>query len=216
MDQSVDLERAYWDAAAAKPLDELRAEIWNEPHIPNAWETRIEVCLNEIRQAIAPALIGGGAVLDLGCGVGRLALPVAEAFGVTVHVIGVDLSPRMVEIASHEVSRRRLRNVTFVTGDGRTVPLFGPFCAAYSMVTFQHLPREASLSYITQVGQRLVTGGRFRFQFVEGTEDAFLSHGLDAEEVVQTCEQAGLTVLACDRGRLYPNWTFITAAKESH
>lgn len=46
----------------------------------------------------------GERVLDLGCGRGAALLPLAEATGPTGQALGLDLAPRMVELASRTVS----------------------------------------------------------------------------------------------------------------
>jgi len=213
IEQTAEQERAHWDAVAMKPLDELRAEIWNEPHIENAWEARLSACLDEVLPAVAPRLRAGATMLDLGCGAGRLTLPIAQGYGSVVHLIGVDISDAMLGRARHEATQRKLRNAQFLVCDGRTLPVLPALDAAYSMIMFQHIPKQCSLSYIVQVARILRRGGRFRFQFVEGDDEGFLSHGLGMEWVKVACESSGLDIVACDRGRVYPQWTWITAEK---
>jgi 2-polyprenyl-3-methyl-5-hydroxy-6-metoxy-1,4-benzoquinol methylase len=54
-------------------------------------------------------------VLDLGCGQGRLSLPVAK--WVSGSVIGVDITPEAIEAARGYAGARGLRNLTFITED---------------------------------------------------------------------------------------------------
>ena len=59
----------------------------------------------------------GSQVLDVCCGAGASALPVAEAVGPTGNVIGVDLAKKLLELAREKAAQRGLRNVKFEVGD---------------------------------------------------------------------------------------------------
>ncbi len=64
---------------------------------------------------------GRGAILELGCGTGRVAIPVAKQTGATV--IGVDRSASMLARGRMKVRRARLQDrVTLVRGDIRHLP----------------------------------------------------------------------------------------------
>ncbi|AUH43391.1 class I SAM-dependent methyltransferase [Streptomyces sp. CMB-StM0423] len=59
------------------------------------------------------------AVLDLGCGTGQLAVPLASRVG---SVIGMDPEPDMLRLARRTAARQGLRNVTWVLGADSDVP----------------------------------------------------------------------------------------------
>ena len=59
----------------------------------------------------------GEKVLDLGTGPGEPAMTVARAVGTQGHVTGVDLSEKMVSLASEVARARGLQNVDFLTMD---------------------------------------------------------------------------------------------------
>jgi ubiquinone/menaquinone biosynthesis C-methylase UbiE len=61
------------------------------------------------RAAIAP----GGALLDLACGPGRVALDLAAAFET---VWAIDLEPEMVEVGRQAAGRRGVENITWFVG----------------------------------------------------------------------------------------------------
>ncbi len=133
-------------------------------------------------------LADGGPVLELGCGTGRLAIPLAE-LGTEVH--GLDASAAMLD---------RLRTKT--GGDGVTVHLgdmaevevgdAGPFAVVFvAFNTLFNLPSEAlQRRCFAQVAARLTPGGRFAVEcFVPGDapdtiRDAVEVHTLDAARVV--------------------------------
>ncbi len=206
-------EREFWERAASGDFEALRQSIWGEAE-PGAWETRIPECLG----MIVPALRRGlgrrksVSILDLGCGIGRLTLPVAQIFPKAT-VIGVDISQAMLDRAALEAAGEGVDNVVWTLGDGRTLPVTGTLHAAYCMITFQHMPWSAAAGYIGQVAERLADGGVFRFQVVEGADEHFLSHHTNERAVRDACDAAGLEVSAYERGGMYAQWSWVTATK---
>jgi SAM-dependent methyltransferase len=63
------------------------------------------------------ALRPGGRVLDVCCGTGASALPAAEAVGSAGEVIGVDLTPALLDLARAKARLRGLANVRFECAD---------------------------------------------------------------------------------------------------
>ncbi|QKW07832.1 methyltransferase domain-containing protein [Streptomyces sp. NA04227] len=61
-------------------------------------------------------------VLDLGCGTGQLALPLALRVG---NVIGMDPEPDMLRLARRAAGERGIRNTTWVLGADTDVPALG-------------------------------------------------------------------------------------------
>jgi len=59
----------------------------------------------------------GANVLDVGCGTGASALPAAQAVGPNGHVLGVDLSARLLEHARTKATAYGLKNVEFRLAD---------------------------------------------------------------------------------------------------
>src|SRR5687768_15344762 len=60
-----------------------------------------------------------GAVLELGCGTGRITVPVART-GATI--VGIDLSAEMLARGRQRLRRARLTNAALVRGDIRRLP----------------------------------------------------------------------------------------------
>jgi ubiquinone/menaquinone biosynthesis C-methylase UbiE len=75
-------------------------------------------------------------VLDYGCGVGRLTLPLAER---SKHVYGVDVSHSMLSEAADNARRMNFSNVEWVEAD-RLAELSGRYDLAHSFLVFQHIP----------------------------------------------------------------------------
>jgi SAM-dependent methyltransferase len=68
----------------------------------------------------AAGLQPGQRVLDLGCGPGHVSLLAAELVGPEGSVTGLDVSPRMLEVAEQRRRDAGVANVRFVEGDVRT------------------------------------------------------------------------------------------------
>lgn len=101
----------------------------------------------------------GERVLDAGCGRGACLIPAAAAVGPAGHVIGIDVSPAMVEQAAAEAARHGL-TVTVTTGDAQD-PDFPPgsFDVVLSGFVLRLLPDPAvALRAYSRV---LRDGGRF-------------------------------------------------------
>ena len=81
-----------------------------------------------------------GSAVDLGCGAGDLVLQLARRAD---HVIGIDLSPRMIESARRVAPPNvDLRVADFMTDD---LPA-ASFDAVCSVATLHHLPLEAAIA----------------------------------------------------------------------
>jgi SAM-dependent methyltransferase len=122
----------------------------------------------------------GGPVLDLGCGSGRVMLPLVRDGH---RVCGIDLSPQMLTRASQRLQRvaaRRRDNAMLVRGDLRALPVRGRFplvIAAFH--TVQHLVDDRELVAMFKAVRRLVgSDGWFAFD-VFSPDPAWLSRPPD-------------------------------------
>ena len=111
----------------------------------------------------------GGRVLELGCGTGRITLPLGRA-GVTV--VGLDRSTPMLDRARRRVRRARLGDrVHLVRSDIRFLP-FAPGAGTFSMVmapygVLQSLLSETDLAAtLAAVRAALPPGGTFGLELV--------------------------------------------------
>jgi len=118
------------------------------------------------------ASAAGGPVLELGCGTGRVSLPLARA---GVELVGIDRSAPMLDRARKAVARafRRAsprsaeasRSVCFVRGDIRTLPFadeaFPMVLAPYGILQSLIRPRDltATLASVARVVARRGTFG---------------------------------------------------------
>jgi SAM-dependent methyltransferase len=124
------------------------------------------------------AIDAGGPVLELGCGTGRIALPLARA---GVHVVGIDRSAAMLTRARARVTRRApAGRIDLVRGDIRHLPFasgprrgsrvarsrrFPLVMAPYGVL--QSLLRERDLAAtLAAVREVLEPGGTFGLELV--------------------------------------------------
>lgn len=112
----------------------------------------------DIYAGLAPA---GGSILELGCGTGRVAIPLAER---DFHVTGVDIAPSMLSQA--EVKRAELpadvaARLRFLRGDLRSLALGQRFDAIFATYyTLAHLqPSAAWKKAFAGMAKHLAPGG---------------------------------------------------------
>jgi SAM-dependent methyltransferase len=131
------------------------------------WENAQTMARRDIPFWRRVALASPGPVLELGCGTGRVTLPLARA---GVAMVGVDLSEPMLRRARGRIRRARLGvRARLVRGDIRALPFpaetFPLVAAPYGVL--QSLLREADLaSTLAAVTAVLTPGGRLVIDLV--------------------------------------------------
>lgn len=95
-------------------------------------------------------------VLDFGCGVGRLVIPFAK---VCDRVVGVDVSPAMLEQGRNNVDQRGLSNVEWVLSDDALAEVSGSFDLVNSYIVFQHIPVRRGEVIFARLVDLLAAGG---------------------------------------------------------
>lgn len=188
---------AYWDAQATDIESATRA-VFSEDDIET--HTAKDVALiADLLGALPP-----GPILDLGCGIGRLALGVAAATGRTV--VGYDPSEPMIALA------KKHNHSDLVEYDTRW-PLEETFAGCYSMLVMQHLPKDTVTDYFDAVFPRLAAGGRFVVQFVTGHYHVDHDHRYPVQWMVDLGVGRGFRLVDVMRDIRHPEWRWMTFEK---
>jgi SAM-dependent methyltransferase len=142
-------------------------EGWDEYAAFYDWENARTLGRRDVPFWRTVALGAGGTVLELGCGTGRIAMPLGRA---GVSLVGIDRSDAMLARARRRVRRARMDGrVSLVRGDIRSLPFpsaaFSAVIAAYGVL--QSLLRERDLAATLQaVHGVLRPGGMFGVELV--------------------------------------------------
>ncbi len=166
MDPTLEGTRQLWDryaqtdplwAVLSDPAKQGRQ--WQLDEFMRNGEREISLLLYQIHEL--GLTVRRRAALDFGSGVGRLTQALARRFD---RVVGVDVSPRMVEIAS---KLNRYPDVASYWcnphADLRELPS-ASFDFLYSNIVLQHIPPEWSIGYIREFFRVVAKGGLVVFQ----------------------------------------------------
>ena len=130
------------------------------------WENAQTLARRDVRFWQRLAAAQDGRVLELGCGTGRLTVPVART---GAHIVGIDRSPAMLARARQRLRRARLR-APLIRGDIRQLPFrrrirFDLVMAPYGML--QSLTSDRDLRQtLDAVAAVLTRGGLFAIDLV--------------------------------------------------
>lgn len=97
----------------------------------------------------------GRRALDYGCGVGRVALPLAER---CEHVYGVDLAPSVLEEAAASARDQGIENVDWLESE-KIGTLAGRYDLLVSFFVFQHIPTRQGEVLLRRLVDGLQEGG---------------------------------------------------------
>jgi arsenite methyltransferase len=121
---------------------------------------------------VAPPVLEGCTVLDLGCGAGRDVYLLAQLVGPTGRVVGVDMTPEQLAVArahqAHQAQVFGFDNVTFLEGEIEALPSLGLPEASVDVVVSNcvlNLCMEKG-SVLRDVKRLLKPGGEFFFSDV--------------------------------------------------
>lgn len=154
---------AFWDRRArenALYFVDTRVD-YRSPDLEQFWAGG-ETDVHELLTAAGAALERSDAIVEVGCGVGRLTRALSAR---CARVLAVDVSEEMLERA--RVLNPDIDNVSWLAGDGTTLAGIEDASAdaCLSHVVFQHVPDpEITLGYVREMGRVLRPGGWAAFQ----------------------------------------------------
>ncbi|WP_433219906.1 class I SAM-dependent methyltransferase [Dactylosporangium sp. CS-047395] len=117
----------------------------------------VELAIPTMLGFLREAGIRDGLVVDLGCGSGVLARALLDA---GYDVLGVDLSPAMVELARHNAPRARIVQASFVDVE---VPDCAAVLSVGQCLGYQFDPRATLPALFHRIGAALQPGGLLAF-----------------------------------------------------
>ncbi len=132
----------------------------------------------DVQFYIEEARKAGSPVLELGCGTGRILIPVAEA---GISIVGLDRAPTMLSIASQKIARLNVetqRRIELVEGDMRDFSLGRRFkLATIPYRAFLHLlTSEDQRQALGCIREHLIDNGRLVFNFFDPRLDIIAAH----------------------------------------
>ena len=113
----------------------------------------LDPSLTRLHRVVAGFVKSGDRVLDVGCGTGNLAFLAAEKAG---SVVGLELSPAMVEFAETRRRRAAVQNVSFVLGDAASALSSRPdrsFDTATMVLALHEMPSVTRGPVLRELGR---------------------------------------------------------------
>lgn len=139
------IQRYGWDKAAA----------WYEA----SWQRQLRPAQQQLLEFAG--LQPGQTVLDIACGTGLVSLAAAQVVGDTGKVVGVDISDKMVELATITAREQQIGNVQFEWADAEDLPgpeeVYDAALCALGLMYFPDPGRSLAESYrVLRTGGRIV------------------------------------------------------------
>jgi SAM-dependent methyltransferase len=104
----------------------------------------------------------GMRVLDIGCGIGDVALLVADAVGASGAVVGIDRELKAVETARIRADEAGYRHIVFAVDTDESTQNYSPFDAAIGRYVLIHQPDPALM--VRRAAASVKAGGIVAFQ----------------------------------------------------
>lgn len=158
MSQTASIE--WWN----KSLDEVGITSMDKLVSADAnWSAVLQSGRDDLARAIAITGMACGkdrTAVEVGCGLGRMSVALADQFG---RVVGVDIAPRLIEEACR---RNELSQVSFEVADGVHLrPGSISQCdTVFSYEVFYYINPQGLTTYFQDAYQLLRSGGQFVFQ----------------------------------------------------
>ena len=108
-----------------------------------------------------------GRVLDHGCGVGRLSIPLASRFR---EVVALDVSPAMLAEAEANTAQAGAGNVTYVLADDGLANAPGEYDFVNSYIVLQHVPVKRGIPIMLALLDKVRPGGGFHLHLSVRTD----------------------------------------------
>lgn len=138
-----------------------------------------------------------GTALDFGCGVGRLAIPLARRFS---SVVGVDIADSMLAEAKKNARDLGVENLSFSRSEGLESIPEQSLQFVNSYIVLQHIPVRRGMAYIDQLLSLVAPGGVAALHFSVSRQMGPLRNGL---YLAKKCVPGALALVNLMRRRRY-------------
>lgn len=199
----------FWDEQA-RTLDGAKRIVWSLDN----YEDGIAECLDHIVPWV-DGMADGSQILDLGCGIGRLTVPLALRYP-SCWFVGLDHSYQMLVHADAARAAAGVDNIEWVQGSLRRLRQLDSFDGAFSFAVLQHIDPAGQHDYVDAVARLLSARGWFRFQWhaIGGEDDRGpLANPVDIPTMTDWVREAGLVVEAIEPHPGLPSLRWMTARK---
>jgi 2-polyprenyl-3-methyl-5-hydroxy-6-metoxy-1,4-benzoquinol methylase len=198
-----------------KNIDQNEVEFFDsyyeeEQYNPVGWRLRLEREIRIISKIAMASNLHFGRVLSLGCGDGQFEIMLAP---MAKEIIGIDISPEAIKIASKSAEDAGIKNVHFICGSVNEMEWQEKFDSVLALSFFHHIPEVDLPSLIKQLQVCLNCGGllyscdpnekailRKVGRMLMGKKyDSFHSpdeHEMDPGQTAETVHKAGFTDVA--------------------
>lgn len=120
----------------------------------------------EMKRMIDSVVRAGDVVLDVGCGTG---LGTIHASQVAEKVVGIDLSPDMIDKLEKKIHQQRIKNVELIVGSfPESLPQEAEFDSVISSFAIAHFPAEQRRVVYEHIFNHIVNQGRIGLFSAQG------------------------------------------------
>lgn len=185
-----------WDEWAST-FDGARAAV----HDLSDWDNETARHVKLIREHLVDD--SEGTLLDVGCGIGRLSIPLA--LETQRPVLGFDTSAAMLHHARAQAQLAG-KDATGILGFTDSLPFGSEVGGAYSMLVLQHLPDDKARRLLMQVSRVLPAGGPLLVQFAVGLGRGEFTYERTPNEVTDLVERCGFAEADRWPDPVIPTW----------
>lgn len=140
--------------------------------------------------------------LDIGCGPGRVSLPLAQKIAeMGGSVTGLDIQAEMLAKTSKRAKELNIQNIDFVQGDIHQIPIEQVYDVALMICVLGEIPKDVHEAVLKKIVSHLQPGG-----LISITETIFDPHFQRHQTVRKLMEK-----IACTETMFTGNWLAYTA-----
>lgn len=132
---------------------------------------------------------GWGCAVEIGCGIGRLTLPLARRFAETR---AIDVAPTMLKHLQNNAHAAGIENILTYQPDEAWDD--GEVDYVYSLLVFQHVPELKIIDdYLTRIGRALILDGVAQLQFdTRPSTAAYVTRNLLPDVLLPRSQRKGI------------------------